>query len=196
MVYLKLYENFDWDFDEEEQPISYNNIVGKRLVGKLKILYWDSHNKKWNNSDHYYYDEIIDFKHASKCESDVEYYKQFKPIPDDCYVFALKGHWPWFKFEEKFIDNIVLNEDFNWDFDEEEFDNNTYGSYIGRKVKLKPDQYSNNDSNPMDITGEIFEILYNKDKYVFNSLSIDMAFRVKWNTGYENSYTPNNLVYL
>ena len=107
---MKRFEDFNWEFDdEEEEYIPNDNIKGKYLIGKsIRLEYWNSNkSNKWN-STHYDYNntKITNFKHSSEVKDNVEKHHIFTTIPDDCYVFSLKGHWPWFKYDERLLKYI------------------------------------------------------------------------------------------
>ena len=117
----KFNEDFNWDFDEDETP-DYIINRGDTIKRGGRLYYWDGNYWASTVFDN---EKVIDKVSNSNDVTDNPYNDySFNPIPDkDITLFSIKGHYPWFRFD----DNVKLYENFEWDdedFDEEEFDDN------------------------------------------------------------------------
>ena len=112
MKHLKLYEDFNWDFDEDEIPDSAIEPGDTIKIGK--VYYWDGN--YWVSTIFYNEKEIDKVSNSNDVTDNPYNESDFNPIPDkDITLFSIKGHYPWFRYDDN-----ILNEDFDWDFDDEE----------------------------------------------------------------------------
>jgi len=97
MKYLRLYEDFNWDFDFEEEDDSIHFEVGDVLVSGQQLLYWD--NNIWNNTNFSSSQKTVEkIAHSSEVTNN-PHDKTPLHIIKDTYVFSVKGYFPWFKYE-------------------------------------------------------------------------------------------------
>jgi len=102
MKFVKLYEDFEWDFDFEEEE-EYNDVhfkIGDVLVKGQVLYYWNVN--KWGRHNSNGPNNIVgEIKHSSEVTKHPFGNNRDDTIPKDTYVFSIKKFWHWFKYDKK-----------------------------------------------------------------------------------------------
>ena len=103
MRYIKIFENIKWDdWEIQEEDDSFPFEIGDVVKNDSHLIFWNS--EQFITIPVKIIGEITNVDKSENITSDGSDKIKKGTIPYDGWLFKIKGHWPWFKYDE----NVIL----------------------------------------------------------------------------------------